>query len=62
MPQQQIIFLPQRAYLPEGTFRNLITYPHDENKKVEIYKLVEILKKVNLHRLIERWNWTDQQK
>lgn len=48
-----IMFLPQRVYLPKGTLRDLVIYPDIEPEKTD-FDLMELLKKVNLSYLVER--------
>ena len=50
---EDIMYLPQRVYLPKGTLRDLVIYPHIEQEKSD-YELMELLKKVNLAYLVER--------
>lgn len=49
----KILFLPQRAYMPRGTLRDLITYP-DKKSKLNDSELVNIVDKVFLKYLYER--------
>lgn len=37
-PPSKVFFLPQRAYLPKGTLRDLITYPHLKSQKTDEVK------------------------
>lgn len=48
-----IMFLPQRVYLPRGTFKDQIIYPHTQSTKSD-YELIELLEKVKLSYLLER--------
>lgn len=52
-PPEKVFFLPQRAYLPKGTLRDLVIYPHLSSKKTD-EELFEILSLVKLEFLLER--------
>ena len=49
----KILFLPQRAYMPRGTLRDLIVYPH-KKAKLNDSEIVKIVEKVFLTYLYER--------
>ena len=49
----KILFLPQKAYMPRGTLRDLIIYP-DKKSKINDSELVNIIDKVFLKYLYER--------
>ena len=48
-----IMYLPQRVYLPRGTLKDQIIYPHTESTKSD-YELLDLLDKVKLSYLVER--------
>lgn len=48
-----IMYLPQRVYLPRGTLRDQIIYPHIQSTKSD-YEILELLEKVKLGYLLER--------
>lgn len=50
---KDVLFLPQKAYMPRGTFRDLITYP-DKYSKMSDNELSKIVDKVFLTYLKER--------
>ncbi len=49
----QILFLPQVAYLPKGTLRDLLIYPDTVSEKSD-YELRELMELVNLTYLVDR--------
>ena len=49
----KVLFLPQRAYMPRGCFRELIMYP-DKKSRINDSDLVNIIDKVNLRYLYDR--------
>jgi len=54
-----IFMLPQRSYLPEGTLREVLSYPHQELFSDEqlIYWLQQVELDAFIHRLDEVANW-----
>jgi ATP-binding cassette subfamily D (ALD) protein 3 len=54
----KILFLPQRAYMPRGTLRDLIIYP-DKKSKMNDSDIVNIIEKVFLKYLYERVGGVD---
>lgn len=49
----QIMFLPQRVYLPKSTLRDLLIYP-DIKSTMSDAELLKLLESVNLHYLYDR--------
>ena len=49
----EMMFLPQRPYMPIGTLRAQLVYPARKVAESD-HKLIEILQKVNLHKVLER--------
>ena len=56
---QDILYLPQKAYMPRGTLRDLIIYP-DKHSKVSDNELRNIVEKVFLEYLMEREGFDTQ--
>lgn len=61
---ESIFYIPQRPYLPTGTLRDQIIYPHNKlqmsKKKFTDKKLKELLKIVKLGSLVERGKGLDE--
>ncbi len=55
----QVAFLPQRAYLPHGTLRQVLLYPNVHAER-EDSVLTEALERCGLHHLIPRLNDEDR--
>ena len=55
----QILFLPQRPYLPLGTLRRAICYPLADENAVDSATLEDILRRVDLAALIPRLDDVD---
>ena len=51
-PEERTLFLPQRPYLPLGTLRRAVCYPMDPLPASEDARLHDVLRKVDLARLI----------
>ncbi|MEJ8810561.1 ABC transporter ATP-binding protein/permease [Variovorax ureilyticus] len=54
LPLQNVLFLPQRPYMPVGNLRQQMLYPTQENTDVTDDRLQEILADVQLPDLLER--------
>ena len=52
--RQQLLFLPQRPYMPIGSLRSQLLYP-DINNEMEDGRLLELLEKVNLPNLQDKF-------
>jgi ATP-binding cassette, subfamily D (ALD), peroxisomal long-chain fatty acid import protein len=70
-PINQLFYIPQRPYLPKGTLRDQIIYPHNTAKMYQRTfndaKLLQLLKILGLEYIVEReggWNtikdWNSQ--
>lgn len=65
--KDQIFYIPQRPYLPNGTLRDQVIYPHDKltmmkNKNMMDRDLRDILAKVHLEHILDRegsWDKTN---
>ena len=57
----EMLFLPQKPYMILGTLRNQLTYPHD-SKDITDVELEQVLSKVNLTDLAERFGGFDVEK
>ena len=57
----EMLFLPQKPYMILGTLRNQLTYPHD-SKDITDAELEQVLSKVNLTDLAERFGGFDVEK
>ena len=57
----EMLFLPQKPYMILGTLKDQLTYPH-ENKDISQAELNEILARVNLADLAERFGGFDVEK
>jgi ATP-binding cassette subfamily D (ALD) protein 3 len=61
---ESIFYIPQRPYLPTGTLRDQIIYPHGKlqmrKKKITDKKLKELLKIVKLEKYIEKGDGLDE--
>ncbi len=55
----QVMFLPQKPYLPLGTLRRALIYPAAEKDSPSDEKLVEALKLADLPNLVEKLNVSD---
>jgi putative ATP-binding cassette transporter len=51
----KMLLMPQRAYVPVGTLRRAVTYPHPAEEK-EIVEIARALKLVGLEHLVDRIN------
>ncbi|MBO4296409.1 MAG: ABC transporter ATP-binding protein/permease [Desulfovibrio sp.] len=51
-PEERTLFLPQRPYLPLGTLRGALCYPSKPLPASEDGRLKEVLRKVDLERLV----------
>ena len=58
---EEILFLPQRPYMILGTLRDQLLYPHTD-AQTEDEKLKEVLKRVNLADLSDRFGGFDVEK
>jgi vitamin B12/bleomycin/antimicrobial peptide transport system ATP-binding/permease protein len=62
-PNRNIMFLPQKSYMPLGTLREALLFPHDNLKYTEQH-LSKVLKDCDLPELIHRLNdvaiWSEQ--
>ncbi|MBE9606509.1 ABC transporter ATP-binding protein/permease [Acetobacteraceae bacterium H6797] len=52
-PEEQILFLPQRAYMPLGSLRRAVSYPRDASDFSDA-EIVAALKAAGLERLVSR--------
>ncbi len=59
-PLEQLFFLPQRPYMIIGTLRDQLLYPN-QHREVTEAELNDILKKVNLADLAERFGGLDRE-
>ncbi|MCV2352250.1 ABC transporter ATP-binding protein/permease [Paucibacter sp. Y2R2-4] len=57
-PGSQLLFLPQQAYLPLGTLRDQLSYPHKQSE-VSDPDLLRWLERVNLSALAQRFGGLD---
>lgn len=59
-PPNQIMFLSQRSYMVLGTLRNQLFYPRYNNTRIADAELQEVLEKVNLPDLGERYGFNQE--
>jgi ABC-type uncharacterized transport system fused permease/ATPase subunit len=57
-PKSHLLFLPQRPYMILGSLREQLLYPQT-NKSISEDELLQVLQRVNLTDLIERFNGLD---
>lgn len=68
IPQKQLLFLPQKAFLTKGSLIDQVIYPLIKDSTIDLKEVGEILNEVGLQILIKRiggidtepsWNWYD---
>ena len=52
-PEDNVMFLPQRSYLPIGSLRDVLTYPNREETSVSDERLHEVMKLCRLEKFVE---------
>ena len=56
--REQLLFLPQRPYMPIGSLRNQLLYPNTDSKMTD-EKLIDLLQRVNLSDLHSKFGGLD---